>query len=245
MNSYNEIGHYFCRFCNKELKNKNALIQHELRCAKNENKLNLDYIKGGNGGKTKGYVTINKNNIEKHIPKINLEIYLSDGWNIGCAQHTKESISKASKLYKHIGKCIDDEKEIDRRKRISKSMKGNTNWKYNKRHGNGKKGHYNGFYCDSTWELAFLVYYYEHNLFVERCKEKRKYIYENEEHIYCPDFITNEGVIEVKGRKDKKAIEKQKQHPDVIVYDKDKMKEILEYVINKYGHEYWKVLYDK
>ena len=93
--------------------------------------------------------------------------------------------------------------------------------------------------------MAFLVYYIEHNLNVERCKEEREYLFNNEKHFYYPDFITDEGIIEVKGRIDKKAIEKHKQNADVIVYDKYKMKPILEYVSNKYGKEFWKVLYDK
>jgi hypothetical protein len=29
-------------------------------------------------------------------------------------------------------------------------MKGNTNWKFNKMRGNGKKGWYNNIFCDST-----------------------------------------------------------------------------------------------
>lgn len=30
---------YKCKFCNKQLKNKNSLTQHEIRCSKNPNKL--------------------------------------------------------------------------------------------------------------------------------------------------------------------------------------------------------------
>lgn len=246
MGDYNEIKQCFCKYCGKECKNKNSLLQHEVRCKLNENRIPI-YLpyNVGNGGKTKGYITINKDNVEKHVSKDKLDEYINNGWKLGCAEHTLQKIKETSKSCNHPGKCSDEIKENDRKKRISESMKGNTNWKFNKRHGNGKKGHYKGIYCDSTWELAFLVFYTEHNLFIERTKEKREYVFNNEVHMYCPDFKTDEGVIEVKGRIDKKAIAKHEQHPDIIVYDKYKMKEILEYVTNKYGKEYWKVLYDK
>ena len=66
---------------------------------------------------------------------------------------------------------------------------------------------------------------------VKRCDIKYTYIFNNEKHIYIPDFITDEGIIEVKGRFDAKAKEKMKQFPNIIIYDKNKMKPILEYVI--------------
>jgi hypothetical protein len=123
-------------------------------------------------------------------------------------------------------------------------MRGNSNWEYNTTRGNSKQGWYKGIHCDSTWELAFLVYHLDNNLYIERCKERREYIFNNETHTYIPDFITEEGIIEVKGRIDKKAIEKQKQNPDIIIYDKNKMKNFLEYAINKYGSDFYKNLYE-
>lgn len=33
-----------CQYCGKECKNKNSLVQHELRCKKNPNKINMDYL---------------------------------------------------------------------------------------------------------------------------------------------------------------------------------------------------------
>jgi hypothetical protein len=67
--------------------------------------------------------------------------------------------------------------------------------------GRGKQGWYKGIYCDSSWELAFLVYYLDHNKNIKRCEEKREYIFNEETHIYYPDFITDEGIIEIKGYK--------------------------------------------
>ena len=33
-----------CQYCGKECKNKNSLIQHEIRCKANPNKINMDYL---------------------------------------------------------------------------------------------------------------------------------------------------------------------------------------------------------
>ena len=108
-----------------------------------------------------------------------------------------------------------------------------------------KSGNYKGIHCDSSWELAFLVYYLEHNLYIERCKEIRKYIYKDKEHKYIPDFVTDEGIIEIKGYKVNGYKEKQKYNPDIKVLYKDDLITILNYVRNKYGNKFWEVLYDK
>lgn len=231
-----------CRYCDKECKNLNSLKQHEIRCRYNSNRIHIFHP--SNTGFKKGTKKwMSKDNISKLVETNEIENYLSNGWKLGLDESFSKKISIALTGVS-TGKASTLEKEAERRQKISNSMKGNSNWKYNKRHGNSKQGWYNGIHCDSTWELAFLVYYIENNLYIERCKEKREYIFENEKHIYLPDFITDEGIIEVKGRINKKAIEKQKQNPDVIVYNESKMKPILQYVIEKYGKDFYKKLYE-
>ena len=138
---------------------------------------------------------------------------------------------------------IDDENE--RRRKISETMKKNHYGGYRKGSGRGHKGTYKNIYCDSSWELAFVVYYIEHNMFIERCKEKRIYIFNNEERTYIPDFKTSEGIIEIKGYSTKQWISKLEQNPDIkVLYEKD-MKPYLEYVENKYGRKFWEILYNK
>ena len=123
-------------------------------------------------------------------------------------------------------------------------MKQNNCGGYRKGSGRGYEGWYKGIFCDSSWELAFLVYYLEHNLYIERCREKRKYIFENKEHIYIPDFITNEGIIEIKGYTTEQSEAKRLQNPDIkYLYQKD-IQYCLDYTINKYGKKYWEKLYE-
>lgn len=114
---------------------------------------------------------------------------------------------------------------------------------YREGSGRGKQGWYKGIHCDSSWELAYLVYYLDHNLYIERCKEKRQYVWNNKQHTYYPDFITDDGIIEIKGYSTDQWKSKEEQNPDVIVLYKDDMKLYLDYVINTYGTDFIK-LYD-
>ncbi len=124
----------------------------------------------------------------------------------------------------------------------------NNNWKtklggYRKGSGHGKSGWYKGIYCDSSWELAFVIYHLDNSLYIERCKEHRKYMFEGKEHIYIPDFVTDEGIIEIKGYRTKQWDIKELNNPDIKVLYKNDIKFYLEYVENKYGKDYIK-LYD-
>lgn len=184
------------------------------------------------------------NDIENvYIKSDQFDKYLNLGYYFGISKQYKEKISKSLKGIS-LGKCKDPQKELERKQKISNSMKGNTNWKFNKCHGNAKQGWYKGIHCDSTWELAYLVYHIENNLYIERCTKYLDFIWNNEHHKYIPDFITDEGTIEIKGRKSKKSIEKEKQFPNVKVIDIKLIKPYLAYVINKYGQNFWKQLYE-
>lgn len=97
-----------------------------------------------------------------------------------------------------------------------------------KRHGSGrgKKGWYKGIFCDSSWELAFVIYYLDYNMHIERCTENRKYIWKGEEHIYIPDFITDDGIVEIKGYNTDQWQAKTLQNPDVRVLYKKRYTEV-------------------
>lgn len=236
---------FICKFCGRECKNDNSLRNHERLCKlnpnrqiiKNHNTINKDF-------NTTGFKWMNNGIISKMINPKDFEKFLSEGWIFGMDDNYKYKISK-SLIGKSIGKCLDEEKEKLRREKISKSMKNNNNWKFNKSRGIGKKGKYNGIYCDSTWELAYLVYHIENDLFIERCKLRYEYEIDGETHIYCPDFITDNGIIEIKGYKDKKAIIKEKYFSEIKIISKLEIQPYLNYVINKYGKDFYKKLYDK
>lgn len=66
--------------------------------------------------------------------------------------------------------------------------------------GNRKKGRYNGIFCDSSWELAFLIYYLDKGKQVIRKIEP--YLYVDTSDVvrrYYPDFIIDDTLYEIKG----------------------------------------------
>ena len=62
-------------------------------------------------------------------------------------------------------------------------------------------GWYRGIWCDSSWELAYIVYNLNHNISVVRNTDKFPYIYNNRVKYYYPDFIVDNEYIEIKGYK--------------------------------------------
>lgn len=104
--------------------------------------------------------------------------------------------------------------------------------------GRGKKGWYKGFFCDSSWELAYIVYCLEHNIDIKRNTERRQYEWEGKVKNYIPDFIVEGTITEVKGYKTEQWLAKLKANPDVkVLYEKD-LQPVLEYVKNKHGKDF-------
>jgi hypothetical protein len=115
---------------------------------------------------------------------------------------------------------------------------------YRKGSGVGKSGWYKGIWCDSSYELAWVIYHMEKNIPFIRNKRKYEYIWEGKKYNYYPDFIVNGDIIEIKGYTDNKTNQKLKSVENLIVLFKDDLKDIFEYVINKYGKNYTE-LYEK
>ena len=186
-----------------------------------------------------------------HRPKRSAESKKKTSISVKNSIKCQIAAERSRKIY-HCKQCnkeffISDIRNISGRLYCSKECK----HKYLSEHtggyregsGRGKQGWYKGIHCDSSWELAFLVYHLDHNLYIERCKEKRQYVWNNKQHTYYPDFITNDGIIEIKGYSTDQWKSKEEQNPDVIVLYKDDMKLYLDYVINTYGTDFIK-LYD-
>ena len=61
-----------------------------------------------------------------------------------------------------------------------------------KRKGFFKWGTYKGIHCDSSWELAYVMYNLDHDIEFERCIDHFTYYDKNgKSHEYFPDFILN------------------------------------------------------
>ena len=115
--------------------------------------------------------------------------------------------------------------------------------------GRGIKGYYKGLYCMSTWELAWVVYQLEHDEKVEQCKERFPYIMDYKQHFYTPDFIINGIYYEIKNwhrpDTDYKISQFPKDKTLILIEGKKQNKMYLEYCEEKYGKNFYEVLYEK
>lgn len=142
---------------------------------------------------------------------------------------------------KFYGRYYDEEKENIRRKKISETCKINKkNGGLRKGSGRGKKGTYKGFWCDSSYELAWVIYHLDHKINFQRNFEKFPYFYkDSEKREYIPDFIKDGIYYEIKGYKNDTLEWKYKYFPHPLrVLFKEDLGCIFDYVINVYGKNF-------
>lgn len=86
-------------------------------------------------------------------------------------------------------------------KYLSLKMKQNPNvGGYRSNSGNGNGGWYKGIACQSSYELAWVIYNLDHNIKFQKCKKVFYYELNGQQHKYFPDFeLENGTIIEIKG----------------------------------------------
>lgn len=105
--------------------------------------------------------------------------------------------------------------------------------------GRSKSGWYKGYYCGSSYELAWVIYNIDHKIEFKRNTEGFDYIFEGESYKYYPDFIKGDVYYEIKGFKREKDNAKFKYFPHKLkVLFKKELREIFEYVKNTYGNNF-------
>lgn len=220
-----------CQFCGKDCKNPGGLAAHEPYCKKNPNK------------------KIRKKSCLAHAQKGNVP------WNKGKKlvdllgeERANEISSKIKqKLTGIVWKNhISEENERQRIENIKKTAA--------ERHsigglragsGRGKKGWYRGFFCDSSWELAWVIYSLDHGIKFERNRESFEYKHLGKTKKFYPDFLLEDRtLIEIKGYETDAYRAKLKYFPKdrkiITLYQKD-MKLYLDYATNKFGKDFIKV----
>jgi hypothetical protein len=176
---------------------------------------------------------------------------LNDLHGIKRANEIKDKL-RNSLIGKCSGKCKDPILEQERKNKISRTAKKNgRSGGYRKKAGKGIKGWYKGYFCDSSWELAWVIYYLENSdRKFKKNTDRFEYFYKDEKHFYIPDFKYENGdYVEVKGFLNGQYYAKMKYFPkhlkiDVFIGKTEKMKKILDYVVLKYGSDFIK-LYEK
>jgi hypothetical protein len=114
---------------------------------------------------------------------------------------------------------------------------------YRKGSGRGKKGWYKGYWCDSSWELAWVIYSLDNGLKFTRNAQGFEYMFNETVHIYYPDYLMEDGTyIEIKGYTTAQwEAKKNNFNGKIKIFDKVEMIPILKYVKEKYGFDFIKL----
>jgi hypothetical protein len=107
--------------------------------------------------------------------------------------------------------------------------------------GIGKSGWYKGIWCDSSYELAWVIYQLEHNITFERNKQRFSYQWKGASKEYIPDFIKDDQIIEIKGYVDGQVKAKLQSVPNLKILFREDLNIEFEYVENKYGKDFIKL----
>ena len=218
-----------CVYCGKECKNKKSLAQHEIRCKENPSEL-------------------------KVVPSSKWYESMYSGkavWNKGLTKETDQRVAKCVETFKKnlqlgkfnasfCGRAVSEETK----EKIRNSIHLDTLVRHNR----CKWGTYKDFSCDSSWELAFVVYNLEHDILIYRNNKGFDYELNGQHHKYYPDFIIGNVYYEIKGCLNEFAKLKYdfaKQQIDLILITKKEIKPYLDYVVDKYGENFCEVLYDE
>ncbi len=118
---------------------------------------------------------------------------------------------------------------------------------YRKNSGRGKCGWYKGYFCQSSWELVWVIYQLDNELKFERNKVGFEYEFNGVKHKFFPDFKLNNSdeYIEVKGYMTDQTKSKFNNFPyKLTVVGKSDIKYYIDYVKKKYGNDFIN-LYEK
>lgn len=172
-------------------------------------------------------------------------------WNKGLTRNTDVRVSRGLEKTRQtkasnpeaVGFGRDSRHSADTKNRISSRMK-EVGGGYRPGSGAGFKGSYRGIYCDSTWELAFLLWCEHKKYKVLRSTESFTYEWNGRSRKYYPDFLCRGRFgwryVEVKGFVNEQWEAKKRAFPhDLVLVDKTVMTtEILPLVTRVYGSDF-------
>ncbi|MCK9446459.1 hypothetical protein M0Q50_06215 [bacterium] len=105
--------------------------------------------------------------------------------------------------------------------------------------GRSKSGWYKGYFCNSSYELVFVIYNIDHNILFKRNLDGFEYLHDGVIHKYFPDFIIDDTYYEIKGFLRVNDEYKFKYFPHKLkVMLKIDLIEMFDYVKSKYGNNF-------
>ena len=121
---------------------------------------------------------------------------------------------------------------------MSRLARAKRNGGYRPGSGRGKSGWYRGYWCDSSWELAWIIYHLDRGWTFSRNTEKFAYTYDGVTKNYIPDFVLPDGTfVEVKGYFTPEVRAKLAVVPGILVFGPKEMGPILGEIQSRLGKD--------
>ena len=130
--------------------------------------------------------------------------------------------------------------EISRRQKLSQVAKERGLGRYRPGSGRGRQGRYKGIWCDSSYELAFVIYSLDHGFPFARNWQAFPYTFDGAQRTWIPDFRLDGGFyLEIKGYVTDQVRAKFAAFPHpLIIVQGESMKFVFDYVITTYGKDF-------
>lgn len=228
-----------CVHCGREI-SKSNLTRHEQSCSSKNDKVSYKLTHEGLVCQFCGKECKNRNSLCNHERmckqnpnrqtgvgfdtfNANRKTGKVNSWNTGLTAETDERVRKQSESLRD---WYSENPDHEHGGYIPTSAR------------NVKYGTYKGYFCDSSWELAFLIYQLDHNVDIRRCAECFTYSFGDKLHKYYPDFIIDDIYYEIKGRytdRDYIKIEQFPKDKQLCVIDKTNIYKYISYCKANYG----------
>lgn len=251
LRAHNKQYEFVCQICGKTCKTEQGLRRHLRTHTSDRLHYTLATYTCPICGRELA-INAKQRHLDTHMGKVRAT------WNKGL---TKDSDSRLkhlgeiiSKKY-HTGELVSAQKGKPvpeaRKDKISRTMRANpAAGGLRQGSGRGKKGWYKGYYCDSTYELAFVIYNLDHNIAFQRCPRSIYYTYTDngKVHKYFPDFLLpDNSLVEIKGYHSATVDLKTASVTDraiKVLYEKD-LKYAFDYIKERYKTCHIEELYDQ
>lgn len=169
-------------------------------------------------------------------------------WNRGLTKETDERIARAcANVSEGVRRYVANMTDEDRKKRSEIGRrKSPTKGGPRKGAGRGKSGWYQGFWCDSSWELAWVIHAIDHSISFSRNTLGYEYEFEGKRSKFYPDFLLGAGnLVEVKGYFDRRNNAKIAAVEGLTVLGEKEIKPYLLYAVERFGTDFVSAAYQQ